>query len=58
MSINITNWNGRLGNNIIQIVNAIIFANHFNINKINYPNHNIIKNNQIILNNLNPNNIT
>lgn len=57
MSINITNWNGRLGNNITQIVNAIIFANHFNINEINYPNHNIIKNNQIILNNLNPNNI-
>lgn len=57
MSINITIWNGRLGNNITQIVNAIIFANYFNINKINYPNHNIIKNNQIILNNLNPNNI-
>ena len=58
MSVNITNWYGRLGNNITQIVNAIIFANYFNINKINYPNHNIIKNTQLILNNLNKNNIT
>lgn len=50
MSIHITSWSGRLGNNISQLVNTIIFADYFNINKINYPSHYFFKGNHILIN--------
>ena len=62
MSINITIWSGRLGNNITQLVNAILFANYNNIETIIFPKHiyfkknfiklekNICKNNYVINN--------
>jgi len=50
MSINIIKWNGRLGNNISQIINAIYVARHYNINKVIFPKHNVFKNNFINLN--------
>jgi len=49
MSINITIWSGRLGNNITQLVNAILFANYNNIEKIFFPKHFYFKDNFINL---------
>ena len=47
----ITNWFGRLGNNIMQIINALHIAVHFNINEIKLPQHKFLEN-KIFLNNL------
>ena len=49
MSVNITIWTGRLGNNITQLVNAILFANYNNIEKIIFPKHIYFKDNFINL---------
>jgi len=43
MSVNIIIWYGRLGNNITQIVNAILFANYYNIKIIKFPEHRYFK---------------
>lgn len=49
MSVNIIKWYGRLGNNITQIVNAILFAYYYNIKIINFPEHSYFKQNFIDL---------
>lgn len=49
MSVNIINWYGRLGNNITQIINAIIFAYYKKINIINFPTHYFFKSQSIDL---------
>ncbi len=46
----ITEWFGRLGNNIIQIINAIYYAIEHNHNIIQFPEHNMLLNNTIIIN--------
>ena len=43
MSVNITKWYCRSGNNITQIVNAILFAEYNNIEMITFPKHNYFK---------------
>ena len=43
MSVNIIKWHGRLGNNITQIVNAILFAEYNNISMITFPKHDYFK---------------
>lgn len=55
MSVNITKWDGRLGNNITQIVNAILFAEYNNIEMITFPNHYYFKQNFIDLDKYVPN---
>jgi len=49
MSVIITKWYGRLGNNITQIINAIYFAEYFKIDKIMFPRHNNFNTYQIDL---------
>lgn len=56
MSVNIINWCGRLGNNICQIVNAILFAHYNNIEIITFPKHVYFKQNCIDLNKYDLNN--
>jgi len=56
MSVNIINWSGRLGNNICQIVNAILFAHYNNIEIITFPKHVYFKQNCIDLNKYDLNN--
>lgn len=50
MTVKIKEWYGRLGNNIIQLTNAIKFSIQNNHNKIIYPKHNIFEGNEIIIN--------
>lgn len=42
-------WTGRLGNNILQIIRAIHFANYINDDTIVFNNHHFLLKNQIIL---------
>ena len=49
MSVNIIGWYGRLGNNITQIVNAVVFAYHNDIEIINFPNNRYFRYNYIDL---------
>jgi len=45
--IHIISWNGRLGNNITQIVNAIYFAYYKKVNIIKFPRHPLFLKNEI-----------
>jgi len=47
-TIYIINWYGRLGNNIIQLLNGITFGLQNNFNKIIFPYHDFLNNNEII----------
>jgi len=47
-TIYIVNWYGRLGNNIIQLLNGITFGLQNNFNKIIFPYHEFFNNNEII----------
>lgn len=42
MSVVITQWYGRLGNNVIQIVNALLVAEHADIRKVIIPPHDLL----------------
>ena len=45
--LTIYTWYGRLGNNIVQIINAIYFAQKNNHKYVNFPLHNMFKQNSI-----------
>ena len=55
MSLIISNWCGRLGNNVLQIIRAIHYGFINNYNSIEFPKHSAFINNKIIINNLNNN---
>lgn len=48
--IYIKNWNGRLGNNILQIIRAIAVAKQYNHNCIKFNNHKFLNKNVLFLN--------
>ena len=56
MSLIINSWNGRLANNIIQIIRAIHYATLNNYNNILFNKHAALSDNQIIINNILDNN--
>ncbi len=51
--LTINSWFGRLGNNILQIINCIHYAIYNKHNIINFPNHYMMNTNKIIINNNN-----
>lgn len=52
MALIISNWSGRLGNNVLQIIRAIHYANINNYNSIEFPSHYAFISKKIIVNNL------
>ena len=51
MLLIISNWNGRLGNNVLQIIRAIHYGIINNYNSIEFPKHSSFIKNKIIINN-------
>jgi hypothetical protein len=49
MSIKILSWSGRLGNNIIQLKNAILIGLYYNFEEILFPDHKFFNNTRIDL---------
>ena len=57
MMLVVNEWNGRFGNNIIQIINSIEYCFQENLNEIYLPNHEFLKSKHIIINKIDNNNI-
>ena len=56
MSLIINSWNGRLGNNVLQILRAIHFGKLNNYNNILFNKHYAFSTNKIIINQISNNN--
>lgn len=56
MNLIIKSWNGRMGNNICQLINALKFSIYYKINLI-YPKHKYLKTTKLIFSNSNEDNI-